>query len=115
MVTHDGSALGPKKMEQTGGPALTFLSALSDSSRVKGKSNQRLLVRATGCTRPKISMLEGALCTSWEPTSTLTPTITRVGSLLVTSRVRPAGLVQATYMPVVFSRCFTCKRHNRHH
>ena len=90
------------------GPKVTvnFLSACKLSSRVRGKSNQRLRVMLTWRLRPKISIELGTRATSWLPSRTRTPTMTWFESLLFTSNWKPPGLVLAMYSEVV------CKKQN---
>lgn len=70
---------------------VSFLSACKASSRVKGKSNQRALVRFSCIVRPNISRYEGALSIACVPIWIRMPVITIVLLLFVTSMVKPPG------------------------
>lgn len=69
----------------------SFLSACRASSLVKGKSNQRALVRFICIVRPNTSTYEGALSIACVPTCTRMPVITIELLLLTASTVNPPG------------------------
>lgn len=69
----------------------SFLSACRASSLVKGKSNQRALVRFICMVRPNTSTYEGALSMACVPTCTRMPVITIELLLLTASTVKPPG------------------------
>ncbi|KAH9397705.1 hypothetical protein TYRP_004029 [Tyrophagus putrescentiae] len=131
MVTWLTSPLGANRIEKV------FVSATwAISARVKGMSNQRLRLMATGMLRLKISMAVGARVGSQTPRLTRMPAITRpeaaaaaaaaeeeaaapaeepapaaaVAGTCVTVMLKPLAFVQATYMLAELRRAQSSRR-----